>query len=49
MFYTYFINNNIVFEDEHMANWYGRLAGNVVKRGLSIAINGVTSLGKKES
>ena len=31
---------------QNMASWYGRLAGNVVKRGLSIAVNSVA--GKRE-
>ncbi len=33
---------------ENMKNWYGRLAKNVVKRGFSIAANGIASIGKRK-
>ena len=34
---------------QNMANWYGRLAGNVVKRGIKIAVNGITGGDKRNS
>lgn len=32
---------------QNMRNWYGRLAGNVVKRGFNIAISSIAGAGKK--